>query len=210
MPGYRVKRYESSRFIQSFNQSRGTKMSLKSKFVSVFASAMVLGSVAIVASAQTDAPAVKDGTEKAGKLGRKGFGRHGGFGKGMRGGNRAGLRGLRGIELTEAQKAQIKQIHEANRPDPALSEELKTIRAARRSGGTITDDQKARMRTLRGQMQAKRESVRQQVLAVLTPEQRQQLETRKVEMQKKREEMRQLRKQRRQAAPPATDSTNDN
>lgn len=189
-------------------------MSLKSKFVSVFASAMVLGSVAVVASAQTEAPAVKDGTEKAGKLGRKGFGRHGGFGKGMRGGDRAGLRGLRGIELTEAQKAQIKQIHEANRPDPALFEELRTIREARRSGGTITDDQKARMRTLRGQMQAKRASVHQQVLAVLTPEQRQQLETRKAEMQKKREEMRELRQerrqQRRQAAPAAVDKSNDN
>ena len=182
-------------------------MSLKSKFISVFASAMVLGSVAIVASAQTDAPAAKDGTEKAGKLDRKGFGRHGGFGKGMRGGDRAGLRGLRGIELTEAQKAQIKQIHEANRPDPALFEELKAIREARRSGGTITEDQKARMRTLRDQMRAKSESVRQQVLAVLTPEQRQQLETRKAEMQKRREEKRQ---QRRQAAPTATDKSNDN
>ena len=186
-------------------------MSLKSKFVSVFASAMVLGSVAVVASAQTEAPAVKDGTEKAGKLDRKGFGRHGGFGKGMRGGDRAGLRG---IELTEAQKAQIKQIHEANRPDASVMEEMKAIRETRRSGGTITEDQKVRIQALRDQMQAKRASVHQQVLAVLTPEQRQQLERRKAEMQKKREEMRQLRQerrqQRRQALPPATDNSNDN
>ena len=181
-------------------------MSLKSKFVSVFASAMVLGSVAIVATAQDQAPVVKDGVEKSEKFGRKGFGKRGGFGKGMRG-HRGGGFGFRGIELTEPQKEQIKQIREANRPDAAAMEELKTLHAARRAG-TLTEDQKARAQALREQARVKGESVRHQMLAVLTPEQRQQLEAKKAERKQRREERRELRKQKRQAAPQA-DTTNN-
>jgi periplasmic protein CpxP/Spy len=183
-------------------------MSLKHKFISAFASALLIGSAALAASAQDQAPVMKDGTTKAEKHDRKGFGRHGGFGKGMHGG---GMRGLKGLELTDAQKAQIKQIHEANRPDQATMDELKAIHEARQAG-TLTEDQRARAKALRDQMRAKGDSVHQQVLAVLTPEQRQQIETRKAEMQKRREERRQLREQKRQqAAPPATtNKTTDN
>ena len=181
-------------------------MSLKSKFVSVFASAMVLGSLAIVATAQDQAPAVKNGVEKSEKFGRKGFGKRGGFGKGMRG-HKGGGFGFRGIELTEAQKEQIKQIREANRPDAAAMEELKSFRAARRAG-TLTDDQKARAQALREQARVRGESVRQQMLAILTPEQRQQLEAKKAERKQRWEERRELRKQKRQAAPQA-DTTNN-
>jgi protein CpxP len=181
-------------------------MSLKSKFVSVFASAMVLGSLAIVATAQDQAPAVKNGVEKSEKFGRKGFGKRGGFGKGMRG-HKGGGFGFRGIELTEAQKEQIKQIREANRPDAAAMEELKAIHTARRAG-TLTDDQKARAQALREQARVKGESVRQQMLAILTPEQRQQLEAKKAERKQRWEERRELRKQKRQAAP-QTDTTNN-
>lgn len=176
-------------------------MSLRNKIISVFASAMVLGSAAVAVSAQDQAPAVKDDAAKSEKLERKGFRerRGGGFGKGMHG----GMRGLMGIELSDAQKTQIKQIYDANRPDQATMDELKAIHDARRAG-TITEDQKARAKTLRGEMRSKGESVHQQVLAVLTPEQIQQIETRKAEMQKRREERRQLREQKRQTLPPAT------
>ncbi|NOT48284.1 MAG: hypothetical protein HOP17_11115 [Acidobacteria bacterium] len=165
-------------------------MSLKFKFISVFASGLLLGSFAITASAQETVQPSKDGVEKAEKHEGKGFGRRGQHGKGP-GGEFRGMRGLMGIELTEAQKAQIKQIHEANRPDPAVMEEMKAIHEARRNGGTLTEDQKTRMKALRDQARAKGESVNQQVLAILTPEQRQQLETRKAEMQKKMQERRQ-------------------
>jgi Spy/CpxP family protein refolding chaperone len=181
-------------------------MSFKSKFMSVFASAVVLGSAAAVASAQDQTPAVKEKTEKAGKLDRKGFGRHGGFDKGMRRGG--GFAGLRGIELTDAQKEQIRQIHESNRPDQSAVEEMRSIMQATR-GGTATDAQKARAAELRQQMQAKRESVHQQVLGVLTAEQRQQIEARKAEMQKRMDERRQKRQQRRSGTAPG-DKSNDN
>lgn len=116
------------------------------------------------------------------------------------------MRGLMGIELTDTQKAQIKQIHEANRPDQASLDELKAIHEARRAG-TLTEDQKAKVKAIRDQRRAKAESVHQQVLAILTPEQLQQIETRKAEMKKRMEEGRKLRQQRRQQAPPpaATD-----
>ena len=175
-------------------------MSLKTKLISVFASAVAVGTFAVAASAQ-DAPAVTE-HGKAEKHERKGFGHRGG-----RDGFR-GMRGFMGVELTEAQQAQIKQIHEANKPDAATTEELKAIREARRNG-TITEDQKARAQALRDQMRTRGESVRQQVLAVLTPEQRQQIETRKAEMQKQREESWQMRQQRRSTTPP-TDKSNDN
>lgn len=182
-------------------------MSLRSKFVSVFASALVLGSLSIAASAQDQAPAVKQSGEKSEKHEGRGHGGRGDFGRGMREGKMGGgMRGFMGIELTEAQKAQVKQIHEANRPDSAVMDELKSIREAQR-GGTITDAQKARKRELRDQMRTKGESIHQQVLAVLTAEQRQQIETRKAEMQKRKQER---REQRRQASPPAVDKSNDN
>lgn len=175
-------------------------MSLQTKLFSVFASAVAVGTFAVAASAQ-DAPAAKE-QGKAEKLERKGFGHRGG-----RDGFR-GMRGFMGVELTEAQQAQIKQIREANKPDAATMEELKGIHEARRSG-TITEAQKARAQVLREQMRTRGESVRQQLLAVLTPEQRQQIETRKAERQKLREERRQMRQQRRSTTPPA-DKSNDN
>ncbi len=179
-------------------------MSFKSKLVSVFASALVLGSLSIAASAQDPVPAVKEKTEKAGKMDGRGFGRHGGFERGHRAGKMGGMRGLMGVELTEAQKAQIKQIHEANKPDQTTVDEMKAINEARRAGA-LTEDQKARGKVLRDQMRAKSEAAHQQVLAILSPEQLKQIEARKAEMKQRMEERRQLReKSRQQAAPQVT------
>ena len=176
-------------------------MSLKTKLISVFASAVAVGTFAVAASAQ-DTPAVKE-PGRGDRVERKGFGHRGGHRAGFR-----GMRGFMGVELTDAQKAQIKQIHEANRPDEATRAELKTIHEARRNG-TITEDQKARVQAIRDQMRTRQESVRQQVLAVLTPEQRQQIETRKAEMKQRMEERRQMRQRTRTTTPPA-DKSNDN
>ena len=183
-------------------------MSLKQKFVSVFASGLILGSLALVASAQDQAPAAGDGMQKAEKHGRSGFGRRGGPGRGIRSSEFRGMPVLRGVELTEAQKAQVKQIREASRPDQATMDELKAIHEARRAG-TLSEGQKSRAQILADQMRLRNESVQQQVLAVLTPEQRQQIEVRKAERQKKMEERRQLRQQKRQSAPPAANRSTD-
>lgn len=95
--------------------------------------------------------------------------------EGWRGGR--GGRGFAAISgLTDAQKDQLRQIHESTRQqmDAILtSEQREQMRAAReqrqRPNINLTEDQKTRMRTIR-------EDAKKRMEAVLTPEQRQQLE----------------------------------
>jgi Spy/CpxP family protein refolding chaperone len=121
--------------------------------------------------------------------------RHDGMGRGERGmrGDRRGPGGpgfeLRGLNLTDAQKEQIKQIYEANKPSQALMDEMRTLHEAHRAG-TLTVDQQARMKALRDEGRQKAESVHAQVLAVLTAEQKAQLEQRRQEMRQRMEERR--------------------
>ncbi len=175
-------------------------MSLKFKLLSAFASAFVLVSAAVVVSAQEPVRTAKDGAVKAEKRDGKKMGKHGKFGKRGGGSKFGGMGGFRGIELTEDQKAQMKLIREANRPDASIMEEMKSFREARRAG-TLTEDQKARIKVLQEQARSQGESVRQQMLTVLTPDQKQQLETRGEEMRKRMDERRQKWQERRQAAP---------
>ena len=169
-------------------------MSLKSKFSSVITLAFAVAAFATFTVAQ-DAPKTQDDNQKLerhrGMHGDK-AGRHGGRHGGMRG----GMFGLRGIELTDAQKEQIRQIHEANKPSESQMAEFKAMREARKNGGEITDAQREQLKAFREQMRARHELVRTQVLAVLTPEQRQQVEARNAEREKRREEFRQKRQQR--------------
>ena len=171
---------------------------LSKKFSRLISAAAMVFSFAVFASAQTTTEAPKDG-DKAGHMGHRGGRRGGEFGH--RGGRGMGMGMLRGIELTDAQKEQIKSIHEANKPDQATLDQMKAIRETRKNGGTITDEQKAQMKQLRDAQRAKMESVHQQILAILTPEQKAQLEQRKADMQKRREEFRQKRQERIQAKP---------
>ena len=187
-------------------------MSLKSKLSTVFTLAFALVAFATFVSAQ-ETPKTQD--YDANKAGRHERGvRHDGE-RGMHGGRRDGFRGmhgLHGIELTDAQKEQLRAIHEANKPDEATMAELKAIHESRKAGSELTDAQKARLGAIREQMRAKHESMKAQVMGILTPEQLQQIEAQKAERQKRREEMRQQRqemRQRRDAAKPA-DKPTDN
>jgi periplasmic protein CpxP/Spy len=125
--------------------------------------------------------------------------RHDGEGKR---GDRAGMRRgpgmfggrmmMKGVNLTDAQKAQIKQIREANKPNPADFDQIKPLMEARRNG-TLTDDQKAQLKAFRQARQAKEESIRQQIDAILTPDQKAQIEKNKTDMKARREEFKQKR-----------------
>jgi len=181
-------------------------MAITSKIFSSLTLVFAVGAFSVFATAQETTTAPKDGTKiekgdrKHGKRGGREFGRgmegrHGGRGMGM---------GLRGIELTEDQKAQIKAIHQANKPDAAALEQMKAFREARRNGGTITEEQKAQMKQFRDARKAKMEQVHQQVLNILTAEQKAQLEARKADGEKRREEWKQKRQDRIKAKP--TDS----
>lgn len=128
-----------------------------------------------------------------GVAGKGAFGRHGK----MRGA------GLRGITLTDAQKEQFKALREANRPSQALLDELKAIHEAKKAG-TITEAQKARVKAIRDEMQAKRKTAHEQMLNILTAEQKAELEKRRAEMKTRREEMRKRFEERRKTKPAET------
>lgn len=172
-------------------------MSLKRNFSFVLTA--VAGAVVFAGSAmaqETTAPKADDkgrhhekGDHKFGGKRHGGFGKHGGFG--MRGGM------FRDLNLTDAQKEQIKQIREANKPNKENFESMKAIMKAKRDG-TITAEQEAQLKAFREDRQAKMRAVHEQMLAVLTAEQKATLEQKKAEMKQKREEFRKNRELRRQ------------
>jgi len=166
-------------------------MSIKTRLSSLITLALAFFVFAAIASAQDSSATTQPNTTQ--KQERQ-WGKHR-DGKGDRGMHRmGGMMGFRDLNLTDAQKAQIKTIHEANRPDPGTLQEMKTLRDAKRNG-TITPEQTEQFKTLRKQQREKMESVNQQVLAILTPEQRQQLDQKREEMKKRWEERRQQRQQ---------------
>jgi protein CpxP len=176
-------------------------MSLKGRFFSVLTLALAFGVFGTISFAQTTTPT--DPAQKQDREGR-GFRREGRpDGPGGRHGGPAGFGELRGIDLTDAQKQQVKSIFESNKPDEATMTQMRTLVEAKRNG-TITADQEAQLKALREQGQAKRESIHQQILSILTPEQKQQIEQRRQEMQKRREEWRQKRDQNKQSTDKVT------
>jgi len=160
----------------------------------IFSLLTVVLSVAVVGFAQDAKPEAAT-PEKAEKRMMKGMKRdgmkHGG--RGHFGSRRGGMQGLRGIELSDAQKGQIKAIQESNKPDAAIMAEMKAIHDARRAGTELTQDQKDRVKVIRSQQRAKGDSVRQQIENILTADQKTQLEQRKLEMKQKREQFREKR-----------------
>ena len=186
-------------------------MSFRKRTLPVLALAVGLAGAAFAQDSKTTTP---DATKKAERhdragrdhamrgLGKGMMGRRGGFGRldGMKG-------GFAGITLTDAQKAQIKQIREANQPDKALMDEVRTIMQARRNGGTVTDAQKARIKEIRDQQQAKAKSVREQIQNVLTADQKAQIEKRHTEMKQRREEFQKKREEFRKNRPNRTTTT---
>jgi Spy/CpxP family protein refolding chaperone len=171
-------------------------MSLKNKLV---ASAFAVSAFAVAGFAQEAKPEAKelakDGgakiERKAGKLGGRGM-RGGLFGRHMGGGIG---RHLLGIELTEQQKAQVKDILQAAKPDAAIVQEARTIMRAKFEG-TATAEQEARLQVLKTQAITNARNVKTQLEGVLTAEQKAQIEQKKQEMKAKRVEMRERFKDR--------------
>lgn len=172
-------------------------MSLKLKLTSTFALAagVLLFSTGAFAQDTTPAdPMTTDKAEKPFKGDRKGgrgeFGRHK-MGRGMHG-------MFRGIDLTDAQKEQMKQIREANKPDEATMAQLKAIKESRKAGTALTPEQEQAFKTFREQSRAKAKSIHEQMLGILTVEQKAQLDKNKAERKTRMEEFRKQRELRRQ------------
>ncbi len=118
------------------------------------------------------------------KAGHEGFKGHG------KGGQMAMLHGL---NLTDAQKEQIRGIIQANKPDQANIDKIKSFREAKKEGTLPTPEQKAQMKAFRQQAQAKAKSVHEQMLNVLTADQKAQLDQQRQQMKERREEFRKNR-----------------
>jgi len=173
-------------------------MSLRTKF---FAGVFAVSAFAVAGYAQDNKAETKTGDAKIERkrdhAGRGMFG--GGFG-------RLGRGGFFGIELTDAQKAEIHKILEANKPDRAALQEVRTLMKAKFEG-TITADQQSRIDALRAELKEKAKSVHAQLEAVLTPEQKAQLEQRKQEMKGKMQEFHQKMQERHQLHQKKTTTT---
>ncbi|HEX5832898.1 MAG TPA: Spy/CpxP family protein refolding chaperone [Pyrinomonadaceae bacterium] len=128
--------------------------------------------------------------------------------QGHRGGDHKGMRGMRaggffrGLNLTEDQKAKMKQIRESfaetNKP---LREQLRAKRQELRQaseGGTFNEALATQKLTeiapLQARLMAARANQHQQMLSVLTAEQKAQLEQSRAQFKQRREQRREQRK----------------
>jgi periplasmic protein CpxP/Spy len=173
-------------------------MSLKFRFISTLTVAGAIAAFSTFSAAQdtkTETPSTTpDKVEKPFKGHRGGFGKFGGKGFGGKHSGH-GMRGfMRGIELTDVQKEQIKAIREANKPDQATMDEFRTLAKAKRDG-SLTADQEARIKTLREQAQTKGKAVHEQIMNVFTAEQKAQIEQNKLQMKERHEQMKQKREE---------------
>jgi Spy/CpxP family protein refolding chaperone len=175
-------------------------MSFNRKLITAATSALAVVAFTTFASAQdTNTNQENNSTQKQemreGRGGR-GFGRRGGD-RGMRGGRHGGdkmmLRALGQLNLSDAQKEQIRGISETFKTSTQTQrEELRSLGMKKRDG-IITTDEQARFKEIRTQIKASGEQMRNQVLAVLTAEQRTRLEQMKEEMKRRKMERRQNR-----------------
>lgn len=156
-----------------------------------FAGLSALAIAAPVAIAQTtgsDEGAKPQGMHKGHG---KGGGRHG-----RHGGHRGGGMMFRGLELTDAQKASLKQIRQSfGERTKSLREQLHAKRQELRqaeSGGAFNESlaaQKlAEVAPIQAKLMAEQARMRQESMAVLTPEQKAQMEQRRAEFKAKREQ----------------------
>jgi len=181
-------------------------MSIGRKFFSFVALVFAFSAFSTFTVAQETSEKKTDSADKTKVEGRKGrMGRHGRSGFRVRRGGRIMLRGLRGLNLTESQRSQIKTLLETNKIGQQPNrEEMRSLHMKFRDG-TATEDDKTRMQELRAQNREAADQVKNSVLAVLTPEQLQQLEQMKAERKQRMEERRQRymeRKQRRKSELP--------
>jgi len=163
-------------------------MSFKHKFISTITLAFAVGTfTTFVAAQDSSTNNQQDSPKKERKFERRGGeGKHGG--KGMRGGkhgDRMLMGALRRLNLSDAQKEQVKTIHESNKPNQAQREEMRGL-AQKKRDGSITEQELTRLKETKTQLKASAGQTRNAVLAVLTAEQRTQLDQMKQEMRERR------------------------
>jgi Spy/CpxP family protein refolding chaperone len=210
---FSVKRCEKRKLI-FIKFLRGKKMSLKRKIISGVVSAFAVVTFTTFVSAQDTNTGKEDNSmqkqEMRGRHGGKRMrGGRDGFGKGMHGGKHGGgdrmvMRSLGRLNLSDAQKEQIRGLSENFKASTqAQREELRALGMKKRDGIISTDEQ-ARLQTIKTQLKTSGEQMHNSIMAILTTEQRAQLDQMKEEMKTRRQERRQNRQN--QTLPPAQDN----
>ncbi|MCA1592190.1 MAG: Spy/CpxP family protein refolding chaperone, partial [Acidobacteria bacterium] len=134
---------------------------------------------------QTGAPAIEQRQERMGRMGRMGK-HHGEMDK-----ERGHMKMFRELNLTDAQKQQLRAVHEkAQQSTQAQREELRQLLRQKRQGGQLTAEQETRARQLRAELRDAHQRIESEVIAILTPEQRKQLEQKRDEFKQHHREMR--------------------
>ena len=181
-------------------------MSLKQKLISTVTLAFAIAAFTTFAAAQDTTNQTSDSANAPQKSERGRFGRHGGEGKfgkeehGDRGGDRMMMREFSRLNLTDAQKTQIKSLTEASRAaNQGAYQELRGLMMKKRDG-SITVDEQARLKTLKDQTKVSAEQTNNSILNLLTAEQRIQLDQFKAERKQKMQKRRQMM-QNKQSAP---------
>ena len=182
-------------------------MSFKHKLISTAALAVAVGAFGTFAAAQ-ETPMPQSGStpkpERVERGGERGFGR----GEGMRGGRHGGgdrmMEALEKLNLTDAQKAQVKTVFENHRTqNQPQMEEMRGLGMKKRDG-LLTADEETRFKELRTQMKVSDDQLHDSISAILTPEQRAQLDKMKEEMREKMKERRQNRQNQTDSPKPPT------
>ncbi len=164
-------------------------MTFKQKFISAVTFVFAIVAFTTFVSAQDTATQPQDSAAKQEKRDRK-FGKEG---KRDRHHGDMMLRGLHQLNLTDAQKEQLKGIMESNHTaNQGTHEEMRGLMMKKRDG-IITAEEQTRFDALKTQMKASAKQTHDSILAILTPEQRTQLEQQKEQMKQKFEERRKLR-----------------
>jgi Spy/CpxP family protein refolding chaperone len=160
-----------------------------------------LFAVAGLAQQPATAPQSKDKANVERRMGREGrLGRRGGggpFDEGRGDGARIERRELKRLNLTDAQRQQMREIESRYAQSfRAQREELRKLQEVRRGGGTLTPEQQESARRMREELRASAERMRGEVQNLLTPEQREQMRKQREEMRLRREEFKTRRTQR--------------
>ena len=176
-------------------------MSLRNKLMGAAITAALVSMLGVNALAQEPQGPTPD-RNRPDRVGRRG---------GMEG--RDKLRGremgkrrfLRELDLTDAQRAQIRAAAERNREATKTQrQELRQLAEKRRSG-TLTTAEEARIRALRDAIRTSMQNNHANLLGILTPEQKTKLEQIKNQRQERHKELRgRHRKVRGQQTPPVT------
>jgi Spy/CpxP family protein refolding chaperone len=157
---------------------------IKFSFAACLVALLAPASLAQTNATQSTTPAPTFGRQ----MGRRGLGKQG------RGENplkqeRGERRALRGLNLTDAQRQQMRDIEQRyGQTLRADREELQRLKDLRQSGGKLTPEQQSRARQLREELRANAEHMRAEINNLLTPEQREQLKQTRDEMRERRRE----------------------